>query len=271
MSPATPARSDLQPEDQGLLEELARAEDARAAQRIERIADHEIILLLQLTHFDRDAPEWEEVARVLAEYGWGVFTGWAITGSLRRVAAKHNGGRGVRGLAKLPEARRFSPDDAQSLAADVIAVAIESFRVKTLLDPKRTWRPNGGASLKTYFVGRALMELPDIYVRWTNEQRALDHDPVNVRRRREGLSPIVVVDDGRHITSPDHAILTRDHLHELVADDPDQLALEMLVLQDLGHTLDQIADMLDLTEPQVRTRMTRLRQRARHLDQQRNR
>ena len=34
----------------------------------------------------------------------------------------------------------------------------------------------GGASLKSYFVGRCLMEVPDVYARWDHDQR---------RRRRQ--------------------------------------------------------------------------------------
>jgi hypothetical protein len=98
--------------------------------------------------------------------------GWTISGVVRQMAANHGRGSGVIGLSKIPEGLRLDRDDAHALVVELITTSVEAFRTKTLMNPKRTWRPGGGASLKTYFVGRTLMELPDAYQRWRRSERA---------------------------------------------------------------------------------------------------
>lgn len=232
MPPTNPGASALQPpDDDPLLRDLAVVEDPSAALQLERIADQEIVLTLQLTGFDPASPEWQTLARALAEYGYSVFTGWGLTGALRRMAAKH-GRSGVAGLAKIPEGLRLERDDALTLAADVTTVSVEAFRTKTLMDPRRTWSPTGGASLKTYFIGRALMELPDVYQRWERGGR----DVIDLRGQ---------VDDGRHSDDPAHHAVASATLTEIAGTDPDTVA--MFELQQQGYEIAEIAELLSTT------------------------
>lgn len=246
-----PASGPLQPRgstEEELHDELGAVEDAETADRLARLqADHEIVLELQLSGFDPDTDAWREFATVLAEYGYSVFKGWFITGAARQIAAGHAGGRGVRGLAKLPDALQLDPDDAHALAAELIEVAIEAFRSKTLLhrNPSKRWSPTGGASLKTFFIGRCLMELPDAYVKWD-------------RRERRALLPT----DEEHDAAARRAAAER--LDEVFAN-ADPLVRSMFELQDQKYTYDEIADMLsagtgtNITANKVRTDMSRLR------------
>ena len=238
-------------DDEQLTRELQLFEHLSPAQRLERIAEHEIMTLLQLQRFDPSTPEWITVARALVEYGYAVFCAWFATGVARSMAANHAGGRGVIGLSKIPEGLRLDDDDAHALSLELMMASVNSFRTRTLMNPKRTWRPDGGASLKTYFIGRCLMELPDTYRRW---------------RRAEGPAAADVPDvpdDGRMSDDPaDHAIATA-RLREV-----DPVSRAMFELQDHGYSLTEIAEILTTagypnTEGSVRTRMSRVRLAAR--------
>jgi len=250
-----PASNPLQPRgttEEELHQELAEVEDTATADRLARLAaDHEIILELQLAGFDPDTDEWKEFATVLAEYGYGVFMGWGISGVVRQMAAGHAGGRGVLGMAKLPEDLQLDRDDAHAVAAELIEVAIEAFRSKTLLhrDPSKRWSPTGGASLKTFFIGRCLMELPDVFDKWN-------------RRERRALRPSDV----------DHDAQARQYAREQLDDmfvGADPLIRPMFELHDQKYTYEEIADMLSastgktITAKKVRTDMSRFRAAAR--------
>lgn len=246
-----PASEPLQPRgltEAELLDELGSVEDAESAARLARLqADHEIVLELQLSGFDPDTEAWREFATVLAEYGYSVFKGWFITGAARQIAAGHAGGRGVRGLGKLPDALQLDADDAHALAAELVEVAIEAFRSKTLLhsDPGKRWSPTGGASLKTFFVGRCLMELPDAYVKWHRRERRALRAPDD---HHDG--------EGRRAAA--------ERLDEVFAG-TDPLVRAMFELHDQKYTYDEIADMLSagtgrsITANKVRTDMSRFR------------
>lgn len=250
-----PASEPLQPRgttEKELHDELAEVEDPSAAARLAQLqADHEIIVELQLLEFDPDSDPWKEFATVLAEYGYGVFKGWLICGVAHQIAAGHAGGRGVRGLSKLPESLQLDSDDAHALAAELIEVSIEAFRSKTLLhkNPTKRWSPTGGASLKTFFIGRCLMELPDAFEKWD-------------RRERRTLRP---PDTGHDSQARQQAIERLDD----VFDGAEPLIRPMFELHDQKYTYAEIADMLSagtgrtITTSKVRTDMSRFRATAR--------
>lgn len=243
--------------DVELFRELCRFEQLTEAQRLERLTERNIITTLQLCNFQVSSAEWQELAQALAEYGYAVFVGWGITGALYRVAAQHAGGRGVYGLGKIPENLRLGEDNARALAAELLMVAIEAFRSKSLMDPRRTWSPTGGASLKTYFVGRCLMELPDVYVEWDRRERRPIHDHAG---------PDLTVDDGRHGPNPADQAEASARVAELV--DGDGVIRVMFELQQAGYSLQEIAEMLtaagiQVSEGSIRTRMSRFRTTAR--------
>lgn len=248
--PATLQPSDEDESDDDLSDELLQFESLPAARRLERLAEQEILQTLQWRSFHPGCTEWRQLASALVEYGYSVFVGWLVTGAVYRMAANHGGGRGVYGLNKIPENLQLKGDDAHELAAELMIAAVEAFRTKTLM--KHKWRPTGGASLKTFFVGRSLMTLPDVYVRWERD----NHRSMSALRNAD-LSP----DDGRHSHNPGDSAVAAATLDEVFAGDED-LAL-MFRLQEAGYSLLEIADMLDTTEGAVRTRMSRVRIAAR--------
>ncbi|HSH60734.1 MAG TPA: hypothetical protein VK988_14075 [Acidimicrobiales bacterium] len=247
---ATLQPSDEDGSDAELTEELQRFEDLPAAQRLERLADQEIVQTLEWRSFDRTCSEWKELASALVEYGYSVFIGWLVTGVVHRMAANHGGGRGVYGLNKIPENLQLMGDGAHELAAELMIAAVEAFRTKTLMAHK--WRPTGGASLKTFFVGRCLMTLPDVYYRLERGTRRSMSQLRNAEHR---------LDDGRHSVNPLDSAVASATLDEVCAGD-DRLAA-MFRLQDAGYSLTEIADMFDTSEGAIRTKMSRARTAAR--------
>jgi DNA-directed RNA polymerase specialized sigma24 family protein len=250
----------------GLLDALARVEDGVAARRLQKLQhDYNLLLHLQLSDFDVASPEWRMFQNVLVEYGYSVFVGWGISGQLRRRAAAHGRG-GVFGLSKLPEGLVLSREDAHDLATELMLVAIVRFREKTLMhpDPSRRWTVTGGASLKTYFVGRCLMELPDVYSKlrlqsdmWSIPPAApVDNEHPSLRRVRPTTRSTVNSTGHDHT---DHAAFDAVELAALEAADP--VAVAMFRLQSEGYSYLEIAEILDTTEGVVRTTMTRFRRR----------
>lgn len=253
---------------------------AEAAERLERfMADADLLTQLQLVEFGLDTPEWREFAGMLVQYGYGVFVGWCLGGLLRIKAFAH-GDRGVHGAQRLPEADKpFSRDDASEFAAELMIYSVPRFRDKTLMSPvhDRRWSAQGGTSLKSFFIGRALMDAPDTWTRLERDRRrasgAIDHrewkpDPrkpsptspeVNSPRTLEHLDSRRAIDPARHAVAG-------IQLDEIFVDD----ALERFMheyRQD-GYSIREITEILNqaghaVTTAAVRTRMTRLNAKAR--------
>lgn len=224
---------------------LQEFDDRSEARHLERLADAKIIEKLRETGGDPDSPEWRLFSAALIEYGLAVLVAWAGAGRLRQRAIE----RGVRGAARVP-AGRIRGERAETLALDVVIAAVTAFREKGI----ERWRPDGGASLKTYFIGRCLMEIPDVHRAWRS-------------RETEEIPAVLyaVIDDGRFGSFPAEAAEARLLLDEIFEKDPDiRRAFE---LQQAGYSLEEIATILStptstMTKPALSTRMYRLRGRA---------
>jgi hypothetical protein len=255
-----PSSGDLQPRksDPELSAGLEEFENTEAARRLQRLVEHEIVLELQLQKFDTSTPEWRVFASALAEYGYSVFKGWLISGVVHGMAARHAGGRGVFGIEKIPEGLRLRPDDAHAVAAELVIRSIAAFRDKTLMNPNpsKRWRPDGGASIKTFFVGRCLMELPDLYQRWARQER---------RFARQGARYAAWEKEGTASSHVDTEASASAAAHlERIRAMSDETTMVMFELQVAGYTYDEIAEMLSsvgvhVTTAQVRTRISRTR------------
>lgn len=250
-----------------LLEQLASVEDPVLAERVERLlGDAELVSQLQWVGFDPETAEWRKMARTLAEYGYAVFKGWAYSGSLHRMAANHSSGKGVYGYQRIPETLQLRGDDAHALVAELMITSIEAFRRKTLMhpDPAKRWRPTGGASLRTFFVGRCLMELPDVYAKWARSE-------ARAAAELERYADLVDRDSkGEYSADPGEQAIASARVDEVLGGvgDSDGEARTMFLLQQEGYSLIEIAEMLqaagiEATEASVRSRMSRVRVMAR--------
>jgi DNA-directed RNA polymerase specialized sigma24 family protein len=231
---------------------MAKLPDDDRAER--PLADEEIVRRLAREHFDPKGPTWRILSETLIAYGYSVFKGWLMTGAVYRAAASH-GSAGIRGLARIPKDLKLREDDAHDLTATLLTTAIARFR-RTLQDGG--WRPNGGASLRTFFVGRCLMELPDVYERWRRQQD---------RWARE-VTDVSGVDDGRFSADPADAAVASVHLDELLPPTEYEHVRVMLTLAQSGYTVAEISCLfteagIPYSEATVRTRISRTRAKVR--------
>jgi len=238
------AGAPLKPEVGDLSIDLVEFESNAAAERLGRLAaDRELVQTLQWLSFSRESEEWGKLAYALVEYGYSVFKGWFITGvAVERAKARH-----VRGITRLPAILKLDQDDAHALAADLMVDAVEVFRAKVLARNK--WDAERGATLKTYFVGHCLFQLPDVYKRWRRDE---DLVPVSFELTRDLEQRGELAEVGTRAVES----VRLEAVIDLI-DNPETIA--MFELFSAGFSYDEVADMLDVTEAVVRTRLSRAR------------
>lgn len=259
--PATspnPASNGLQREERGsdragrraqVGSELSEFEASREADYLERLAaDQDLIRFLQLSEFDDSTAEWKQFARALAEYGYGVFRAWLGTGEVvRRLAV-----RTVRGRTDLPSPFRLTEDEVAELSAELIVRGIVSFRANVLL--RGRWQSDGGATLKTFFVGHLLFLVPGTYRQWRRDAgREPLFDPSEP-------PPEQIVSGLSSTDRADLRVILEEVGGRLPADER-----VMFELQADGWTIAQIARGLNMSEPKVKTLMMRARERVARL------
>jgi hypothetical protein len=170
----------------------------------------------------------------------------------------------VYGHEKIPPGLQLVGDDAHELASEVVMHSIEAFRTKTLMhpNPAKRWHPGVGASLRTFFIGRSLMELPDVYVPWERRrQRDRRQLAYGADQWEQATSRLSSARD----TEPHHKAVAAVTLERL---DVDRVALAMLQLQEDGYSYEEIAQMfidagIDASARSVASRIHRLKQKAR--------
>jgi DNA-directed RNA polymerase specialized sigma24 family protein len=230
---------EVQPNEPLSIEAVAAFEASDEAMRVERLADLRIVESLRRVDFNPMSWEWRTFEAALIEYGYTVLVTWGVTGALAGHAARHGGVS----RRRVPTDLRLNEDDARALATEILIVAIEKFRTKSL--PR--WSPAGGASLKTFFVGRCLMELADVYSAWRRREECGD-----------GLDP-AQVDEWRYGPSVAEQAEARVLTDQLLDGDPDlRTAFE---LQTAGYELEEIARRLGTTGGRLKSRMYRFRKR----------
>ena len=129
--------------------------------------DAETVLQLQLSAWSDEA--WTPVAEALAEYGFGVFVGWLVTGKVFGQLNKVG-----QPVTACPPS--WLDDDAvQGLAGETVALAINKFK-KVL--KAGTWNPARGASLTTFFVGQCKFQFCNVYRTWFAQEERRRQVPV---------------------------------------------------------------------------------------------
>lgn len=71
------------------------------------------------------------------------------------------------------ELLRTDDDERQQLADETLAVALVKFTRDALRGG--WWRPDGGLSLRSAFVRRCVREFPEVFRRWSGDQRRNQH------------------------------------------------------------------------------------------------
>jgi DNA-directed RNA polymerase specialized sigma24 family protein len=193
-------------------------------------------------------PLWERAAVEFARYGWSVLSAWI--GSRLIMQKCREKGRAV----ELPG--HLSAEDHEDLVAASVAYGLEKFR-RSLADGR--WRPERGASLRTYFLGSCVLAFPNVFRTWHNDRRryvdgatAWASEPA---ASRPGTEPVDLVDAVAALES-----LTRDESER-------DRALRRLRF--LDYTRTEIADILGMSPGAVGTALHRIQRRDFDLGEER--
>jgi DNA-directed RNA polymerase specialized sigma24 family protein len=168
----------------------------------------------------------EALADRLIAYGYQVVGAWVRAGVIVEVCRS----RQVRGLSRGSSVAGWTRQDVEDLVQETVWRAWARF-----VDTARQgtgWCPDGGASLRTYFVNACLFAFPGAYRRQTQQLRR------SAREAAVGVLPGTCQEDVADAVVGWHALL--DHLRGI--DDP-RLRL-MLLLDAEGYGTAEIALMM---------------------------
>ncbi|WP_344501140.1 hypothetical protein [Dactylosporangium maewongense] len=149
-----------------------------------------------------------------------------------------------------------SEEERDALAIDVISRAVEDFYHRAVLD--RGWKQDGGASLRTWFIGACALNFPRAYQRWSRARS----DRIGELAVRYGLDLDEV---GAHLAGvvpdPERVVIDRSDLRAMIdMAQPTTKVILGLIMQ--GKSQAQIAGELGLTLRAVEGRLYRFRQRV---------
>ncbi|PPK60682.1 Homeodomain-like domain-containing protein [Actinokineospora auranticolor] len=227
-----------------LVESLAEAEadeeffDDQALRAAESLRQREsdLVLYNELALEGFEGRAWDRFAYELARYGYAVMMAWLKSGELFAQCKAKNCWPGS------PPERWDDPDDRAGLAGDTVTTAIAAFKERALI--AGGWTFDGGASLKTYFIGRCVFAFPNHYRKWATEQ-------LNARLvRAAGPDTDSRGHDG-YVVDPAERALTKLRITAGIAAIPDERTRAAVILQEAGYTYPEIAELLDVTPKAV--------------------
>ena len=214
----------------GILSAAAVADALRLQENLQRRAADQR-LLDELAAHDFSGREYQRFQEELARYGISVLRAWMHSGYVFKLVS-------ARGLPLHPtelelEELQRDADVRQELAGMTVAVALPRFRDRALVGGE--WRPDGGASLATYFMGACLYVFPNEFRRRRVQREKWE--------RQDGGDPAVTMNEID--TASDPAVIATDSIHireRLLAADPRTRAILALTLD--GYQQDEIVEML---------------------------
>ena len=223
-----------------MLRGISSISDVAAARQLEeslrrRAADQRLRDELATHNFS--GPQYQQFERELVRYGTSVLRAWMYTGYVFKLASS-------RGYCLRPSevelgALHRESDVREELANMTVAVALPKFRQRALIDGG--WRPDGGASLSTYFTGACLAVFPNEFRRWRVQ--------VEKWRRQDGRDPALLMPEANSVSDPAVVatgnIYVLDHLRNI-----DPRARKILVLTLKQYTQEEIAELFG--EPSAR-------------------
>ncbi|WP_297451354.1 sigma-70 family RNA polymerase sigma factor [uncultured Corynebacterium sp.] len=224
-------------------------QSTKPSEESERLAgDLELYEVLREQGFQ--GRDYDDFEIELMGYGFACIKKWMLTGEL---------------LSKCREKLSFVPtdeevrldlltaDEAEEIAQDIIVESVLGFREDALVGGK--WSPTGGASLKTFFVGRCLIEACKV----------LDHRARALKRATRYIQE-VEEDDLFELPSRDTPLETQFELDDelrRVAGLLSDKELEVARLHSEGLSAKEIADRLGMRPRNVNKALERVRAKAR--------
>ncbi|MFD9740092.1 RNA polymerase sigma factor [Umezawaea sp. NPDC059074] len=188
-------------------------------------------------------PAWSDFVNKLAGYGHAVMMAWLISGEIFHQCKRHNCWPGE-------PPPYWEHEDMVGLSGDTVAKAIVDFRDRAVLGGE--WRPESGASLKTYFITGCVYAFPNHYRKWRTE-----HD-----RRRRFEARTVDVDSIAGLPSgddPADLVVKRLSVQAGLGGIKHPVAHKAIILQEMGYTLGEIAELLGVTRNVVKSALERHR------------
>lgn len=180
--------------------------------------------------------EWDYVATELIKYGYAVLIAWMRNGTIWRRPKD----KGIAGLPS-PSPWEWNDETWNDLAGATLVIAVEKFR-DTVLATGR-WNPNGGASLKTFFIGQCLFRFPNPYRSW--------HTTVTTRQQHEVQDDLASWKQTTPATrSPEHDVVQRDDIARGLAALDDRTRDTLLLLEQ-GYDQTEVATRMGTTRKAV--------------------
>ena len=227
----------------------AWVKSTKPSEESERLAgDRELYEILREQVYQ--GKDYDDFEIELMGYGFACIKKWILTKEL---------------LAKCDEKLNFVPkeedvrldlltsDEAEEIAQDIVVESVLGFREDALVGGK--WSPTGGASLKTFFVGRCLIEACKVL---KQRARALKRAARYIQKVEE--------DDWLELPSRDMPLETQFELDDelrRVAGLLSDKELEVARLRAEGLSAKEIADRLGTLPRSVNKALERVRAKAR--------
>lgn len=207
-----------------------------------RQADLELRNDLALADFR--GPGWDRYAWELACYGYAVMMAWLKTGEIFHQCK-------AKGCSLGSPPLEWTVDDRSGLANETVALAVSKFKQQALVEGR--WTYNGGATLKTYFMGTCVFAFPNLYRKWSTERVALQH-LINIEYD--------TIDRSSPPQDPGEMAVTQLHIWEGFDSIPDERTKSAILLQEMGYTYAEIGEILQITSRAVEGLIRRQHQRG---------
>ncbi|SOE12137.1 DNA-directed RNA polymerase specialized sigma subunit, sigma24 family [Streptomyces sp. 2323.1] len=176
-------------------------------------------------------PRYERFEEELARYGISVMRGWMYSGFVFKLVAS----RGFNLLPHDVELEQLARDSdlREELAMMTVARALRRFRERALVGGG--WKPAGGASITTYFMGACAYEFPNEFRRHRKEEE----------RWRRGTEQEATGEPVPSVQSVAEEVLGNLRVLEDINGIENPRARAVVALTIDGYTQEEIRQMLD--------------------------
>jgi DNA-directed RNA polymerase specialized sigma24 family protein len=210
----------------------AEAEDLPPDERLDRmLGDRDLLLRLQLSGY---APRyWDPAAAEFARYGHDVLVGWLRKGKMLTKVYEKTKRR------PRPPDDPFDEDAVQTLATDTVVVALDAFLEKVLKPNK--WHPDGGASLKTFFIGQCCFQFTNAYKKWWRSEK-------HYHKSRDAADLLSNQKISARVPEPDFRVIQGDEIADALGLLSTDVARNAFTMHAAGYSHGEIAEHLELAD-----------------------
>lgn len=195
------------------------------------LGDRDLLLRLQLSGY---APRyWQPAAAEFARYGHDVLIGWLRTDKMFTKVYEKTGRR------PRPPDDPFDEDAVQTLATDTVVAALDAFLEKVL--KPNAWRPDGGASLKTFFIGQCCFQFTNVYKKWWRSEK-------HRHRSREAADFLSNERLTTPLPEPHVRVIRSDEVADALELLSTEVARDAFAMHAAGYTHAEIAERLALAD-----------------------